>query len=223
MRPHTTVILAMSADGKIADRNRSPARFGSAADKSHLETQIAQADAVLFGANTLRAYGTTLPITNPTLLAQRQQQGKPAQPIHIVYSPSGNLDPTMRFFQQPVPRWLVTQTEKEWGDRFQHQVYFQPQIQMTDNWMILWRELASVNVQRLAVTGGGQLVATLLELGAIDELWLTICPLILGGETAPSPVEGLGFVGDRAPQLELLAVQPLPTSELLLHYRVISP
>ena len=31
------VILAMTADGKIADRKRSPARFGSAADKAHLD------------------------------------------------------------------------------------------------------------------------------------------------------------------------------------------
>ena len=55
VRPHTTVVLAMSADGKIADVKRSPARFGSAADKAHLEKQVAQVDAVLFGAGTLRA------------------------------------------------------------------------------------------------------------------------------------------------------------------------
>ena len=35
-RPHTTVVMAMSADGKIADVRRSPARFGSLADKAHL-------------------------------------------------------------------------------------------------------------------------------------------------------------------------------------------
>jgi 5-amino-6-(5-phosphoribosylamino)uracil reductase len=217
-RPHSTVILAMSADGKIADQARSPARFGSAADKLHLETQIAQADAVLFGAGTLRAYGTTLSITDPALLAQRRQQGKPDQPIHLVYSPSGKLDPQMRFFQQPVPRWLVTRADGQWGTA----PGFDRQIEMTEDWATLWRELVAVGVERLAVTGGGQLVAALLAVGAIDELWLTVCPLILGGVTAPSPVGGLGFLGDRAPQLDLLTVEPLPTSEVLLHYRVIS-
>jgi 5-amino-6-(5-phosphoribosylamino)uracil reductase len=47
-RPYTTVILAMSADGKIADVRRSrsgcfaasPARFGSKTDIVHLEEQI---------------------------------------------------------------------------------------------------------------------------------------------------------------------------------------
>lgn len=37
----------------------SPARFGSSADKAHMEEQIALADAVLFGAGTIRAYSTT--------------------------------------------------------------------------------------------------------------------------------------------------------------------
>ena len=71
-RPKTTVILAMTADGKIADRTKTAARFGSNADKAHLESQIALADGVIFGAGTLKAYGSSLPITNPNLLEQRQ-------------------------------------------------------------------------------------------------------------------------------------------------------
>lgn len=62
----------MSMDGKIADVKRSPARFSSRADKAHLEKQIAAADAVLFGASTLRAYGTTLSISNPQLLQKEK-------------------------------------------------------------------------------------------------------------------------------------------------------
>jgi len=37
-RPHTTVVLAMSVDGKIADFRRSPARFGSLVDNTLGET-----------------------------------------------------------------------------------------------------------------------------------------------------------------------------------------
>ena len=107
-RPHTTVVLAMSVDGKIADFRRSPARFGSLADKIHLEKQIAASDAVLFGAGTLRAYGTTMTISQAILLQQRKEVNKHPQPVHIVISRSANLNPDIKFFQQPVSRWLLT-------------------------------------------------------------------------------------------------------------------
>jgi hypothetical protein len=59
----------MSADGKIADYRRSPARFGSNRDRHHLEQLISQMDAVLLGGNTLRAYGSSLLII-PTRIQQ---------------------------------------------------------------------------------------------------------------------------------------------------------
>ena len=101
-RPQTIIVLVMSADGKIADVTRSPARFGSKNDKTHLEKQIATKDAVLFGAGTLRAYGKTLTVSHPDLLQHRSGNGKPPQPVHIVISDSGKLNPGLRFFQQPV-------------------------------------------------------------------------------------------------------------------------
>ena len=67
-RPHTKAILAMTADGKIADHLKSPARFGSDNDKLHLQQQVALADGVMFGANTLRAYGTTMSVFNLSLI-----------------------------------------------------------------------------------------------------------------------------------------------------------
>ena len=68
--------------------------------------------------------------------------------------------------------------------------------------------------------GGGQLVASFLESNLIDEIWLTICPLILGGNIAPSPVEGTGFLSDLAPKLQLLEVSTVE-QEVFLHYRII--
>ncbi len=227
-RPHTTVVLAMSADGKIADQARSPARFGSAADKAHLEQQVAQADGVLFGAGTLRAYGTTLPISTPTLLQQRQQHGKPAQPVHIVCSATAQLDPTYRFFSQAVPRWLLTTAAgvQRWANTGANTAAFEQVIttpltseglDMTD----ALTQLHALGLRRLIVAGGGELVASLLAVAAIDELWLTVCPLLLGGQAAPTPVGGDGFLAIAAPRLELLSAEAI-AHEVFLHYRVIS-
>ncbi|MBD2385464.1 RibD family protein [Cylindrospermum sp. FACHB-282] len=220
-RPHTTVVLAMSADGKIADFRRSPARFGSGADKAHLEKQIAASDAVLFGAGTLRAYGTTLTVSQPTLLQQRTQQGKPNQPVHIVISHSGHLNPDINFFKQPVRHWLLTTTAGAifWQGRpeFEQILVFETPTGKIDILAAL-QHLAILHITRLTVLGGGQLVASMVESDLIDEFWFTICPLILGSATAPTPVEGQGFLSHLAPRLQLLEVHTVE-EEVFLHYR----
>ncbi|MEG4208109.1 dihydrofolate reductase family protein [Microcoleus sp. Pol7_A1] len=268
---HATVILAISADGKIADVVRSPARFGSANDKAHLEQQVAASDAVLFGNGTLQAYGTTMRVISPELLKQRELQGKPPQPVQIVCSRSSEFDPNLRFFQQPVPRWLLTgqdsretllpspyptkdskfdrtsgtilkngQDARSTKDEFSRFTGILPvHKRLIENgatshfdriiyaktaggeidWIDAFQQLANVDIKRLAILGGGKLVASVLAAGLVDELWLTVCPLILGGADAPTPVEGEGFLADLAPKLELLAVKQVG-QEVFLHYRV---
>ena len=219
-RPYVTVVLAMSADGKIADAWRSPARFGSAQDKSHLETQISQADGVLFGAGTLRAYGSTLRVTHPNLLQQRQQQGKPPQPVHIVCSQSAQLDPNSVFFRQPVPRWLLTTVVQ-----VDEQMLFERVITVSKgeaglDWVDALQQFRRLGLERLVVTGGGEVAASLLGVGGIDEIWLTVCPLLLGGRDAPTPVGGKGILEGMAPRLALLGVEAI-AQEVFLHYRVL--
>ena len=219
--PHLTVVLAMSADGKIADRTHSPARFGSAIDKAHLERQIAQADAMLFGAGTLRAYGTTLRITHPDLLKQRQ--GK--QPVQIVCSRSAQINPDFPFFQQPVPRWLLTTEAAAVAWHNPPLTHKFDRILTADSesldldWHQAMTQFFSLGLEKIVVAGGGELVASLFAADLIDELWLTVCPLILGGGDSPSPVGGIGFPAAIAPRLELLSVEAIG-SEVFLHYRI---
>lgn len=248
-RPYTTVVLAMSADGKIADAGRSPARFSSPTDKTHLEQQIAAADAVLFGAGTLRAYGSTIKVSDPELLQQRKQFSLASQPVQILVSLEANIDRQLRFFSQPVPRWLLTTSvgAKRWQGRSEFERIIvceqkleedevtrgvtliqnpkskiQNQIAPSIDWTDALQQLASLGVKRLAVLGGGQLVASMVAADLIDEFWLTVCPLILGGASSPTPVEGMGFDWALVPRLELISVQA-KDGEVFLHYRLQRP
>lgn len=213
----------MSADGKIADRSRSAARFGSPHDKAHLERQIAQADAVVFGAGTLRAYGTTLRVSDPALLALRQSLGKPLQPVQIVCSESAVFDLSWPFFHQPVPRWLLTTPRG--CDRWQVESPFEKilvaeQTASGIDWPFALEQLHALGLERLAVLGGGTLTAGLLAEDLLDEIWLTLCPLLLGGVDAPTPIEGVGFLQTDAPRLQLLEAI-VQEQEVFLHYRVL--
>lgn len=220
----------MSADGKIADAKRSPAQFGSPADQAHLEQQVAQADGALFGAGTLRAGGTAMRITHPDLLRQRELKGKPPQPVQIVCSRSAEIDPQLQFFRQAVPRWLLTTAVG--AARWQEQPGFERVLALETtksnnqgapdheiDWTSAFEHLSVLGLEQIAVLGGGELVASLLSVDLIDEIWLTICPLLLGGANAPTPVEGSGSLADLAPRLELLTVRPVE-QEVFLHYRL---
>ncbi|MBS9391066.1 MAG: RibD family protein [Dolichospermum sp. WA123] len=220
-RPQTTVVLAMSADGKITDFKRSPAKFGSPSDQAHLERQVAQSDAVMLGAGTLRADGIALYIISPELLEQRQQQGKSQQPIQIVCSRSGIINPQLDFFYQPVSRWLLTTKigAQHWQGRseFEQILVVETPIGEID-WIDAFQQLTTLGINHISIVGGGELVSSLLLFDLIDEIWLTICPLIFGGSTAPSPVTGKGFLSSEAPRLELLNVHKVD-QEVFLHYR----
>jgi 5-amino-6-(5-phosphoribosylamino)uracil reductase len=223
-KPYTTVVLAMSADGKIADVSKSPARFASAKDRSHLEKQIALADGVLFGAGTLRAYGTTLPVSNPQLLETRKQLGKSPQPIQIVCSASGKIDPEIRFFSQPIERWLLTTDKgaKIWQqtpDKKFDRILIAETTEEKIDWSKAFDRLNELGLHKLAVLGGGELIASLLAVDLINELWLTLCPLILGSRNAPTPVDGVGLLS--AKKLKLLDLEKID-EEVFLHYRVLS-
>lgn len=221
-RPHTTVILAMSADGKIADAVRSPTLFGSPNDKAHLENQVALADAILVGATTLRTGESAMRVINPELLKQREQQAKPPQPVQIICSRNAEINPQIKFFSQPIPRWLLTTSQG--AKRWEQQPGFERILvanggDLGIDWQAAFTQMGQLGLERIAVLGGGELVASLVAEDLIDEFWLTVCPLIIGGATAPTPVEGAGFITAQAPRLELLSASQVE-QELFLHYRL---
>ena len=222
--PWTTVILAMSADGKIADSHKNAARFTTKADFNHLETQIALTDAVIFGAGTLRAYGTTLSVSNPKLLQDRQKRNQPSQPLQVVCSASGNLDQNWRFFSQGIPRLLLTTTEgaKKWSslslNLFQQILIADSQDNQQINWQKAFPQLREIGCEKIAILGGGELVSSLLAENLINELWLTISPTLIGGNKAPTPVGGEGLFPFKS--LQLIEVKQVE-QEVFLHYLVL--
>jgi len=65
--------------------------------------------------------------------------------------------------------------------------------------------------------GGGVLNAAFFAARAIDELYLTVVPRVLGGSNAPTSVEGAGFEPDALPDARLLAAEHVG-DEVFLSY-----
>lgn len=228
--PHVTAILAMSLDGKISLDTNTPARFSSAQDLAHLEEQISLCDAIVFGANTLRAYGTSLTIKNPQLLEQRQQTGKPPQPLNIVCSPSGNLGPNLPFFSQPLPRALLTsETGKiNWLKQLHAQNFSSPPESFFQEYFIsresiVWQEILiqwkKLNYHNIGILGGAKLISSFLQENLIDDIWLTICPVIMAQNNSPSWVEtSLLEKMEKPIQIQKLLTVKQVENEIFVHY-----
>lgn len=74
-------------------------------------------------------------------------------------------------------------------------------------------ELRTRNFQRCAILGGAQIHSLFLEASLVDELWLTVEPLLFGGGT---PL----LARRTSAKLKLLARENLSADTLLLKYRV---
>ncbi|MDZ7954149.1 MAG: RibD family protein [Nostoc sp. DedQUE12b] len=220
----TTVVLAMTADGKISAVDPKAPREPDVVDQAHLEYQASLADLLLVGAGTIRAEGGTFTIRDRELLAAREVRGQSPQPITCVVSGSLNLSPDLPFLSQDIERWIfTTRTALESSSDTTTLQKLAELIDLGDtdlDWDRAYTLMAERGIHKVVALGGGSLTAALVKAGRIDDWWLTIWPIIFGGKHAPSPVEGEGFLPNAAPHLELIETRQVG-SELFLHYRTV--
>jgi 5-amino-6-(5-phosphoribosylamino)uracil reductase len=211
-----TLVLAMSIDGKIANVQRDPDKFASQRDFWHLEKLVAAADGVLIGAGTLRAHGTTMRVLTESSIADRLVRGLPAQPTQIICSGTGDIPKYLKFFRQPVPRWLLTNElgAAVWNEGIEFQKILVSPGNSID-WLWVWQRLIAAGIDRLCILGGAVIATALWQLDLVDELYLTICPLIIGGGSAPTLCDGMGL--EQWGRLKLVSCEAIE-GEVFLRY-----
>lgn len=189
-RPFVAATFAMTADGKITTREYSPVDFTSREDKMHLLRQRALADAVLIGHSTLKKDNVRLGLPKGELREQRLARGQTASPLRVIVSNEGRIDAGLKIFQSDVAPIVIFSTTR---------MPLQHQRALRDNATLHLSEAPTVNLARMlqqlraeyevdtvACEGGAALFRSLLELGLVDQLNLTIAPYLFGGSAAPT-------------------------------------
>jgi len=222
-RPFVYVNMAMTADGKITSAAREYAAFTSRHDKRTMDRLRAGADAVLIGAGTLRADDPPLSIRDPEMRALRASLGKPAELRTVVVSARLDLPFDGRFFRDGDPsRRVVATVEDAPEDRVQ-KLAGRAEVWRLGRGRVdvtrLLHRLKDAGVERLLVEGGGETNWSFFEADAIDELYVTLAPCLLGGRDAPTLLEGEGRPLASRTNLRLLSCEQVG-EELYLHWAV---
>ena len=190
-RPKVVANLAISWDGKISSRLRTPADFSSAEDKKRLIRIRGEGDAVIVSGTTVASDTMTMGIPDEAVRRQRLERGQSEYPVRVVVSASGNLNPMLRVFQTRISPVVVFTSERmpeSVRDALTpiSSMFFAPATERLDLSWVVEVLRAQFGVSTIVLEGGGMLMRGFLDARLIDELCLTICPLIFGSASAAS-------------------------------------
>lgn len=184
--PCLRINMVASADGGTWLKGLS-GRLSGRGDRQVFWVLRGLADVIVAGAATVRAegYGPVRP--RPSWPALRQ--GRPAVPPVAVISRGLDLDLSGPLFTEAEPgaRTIVITCEASPGQRREQAAECAEVIvaggERVDPALAL-RELAERGLSRVLCEGGAQTNARLAAAGVVDELCLTVSPLLIGGDAA---------------------------------------
>jgi riboflavin-specific deaminase-like protein len=224
-RPRILINFAVSLDGKInpAPGHRSGPFVMSRGKEDFRRMRVlrAQADAILIGASNLRIDDPGLTLA-PEERERRRAAGLP-DPARIVITTRGyGIRPDAKIFDRSTggpayvvhPRALPAAARASLGGVAQL-VELGTETVPIDALLAWMRD--GLGAATVVCEGGGVLVADLFAAHAVDELYLTVVPRILGGAAAPTLAAGGGFGPDQIPDAKLASLERVG-DELFLRY-----
>lgn len=201
--------MITSLDGGAADDGKSGGLAGPG-DRAVFVQMREAADVILVGAATVRVEnysGAQLPVA---ARQARQRRGQAEVPPIAILTRSGNLDPTARLFTRTeVPPLILTSARTVEDTRCRLGAVAEvidasgPDPDSADSPRVL-EILAERGLFRVLTEGGPLILGNLINNDLLDELCLTVAPILVGG-SAKRIVTGLGNVHTRMRRTHLLA------------------
>jgi riboflavin biosynthesis pyrimidine reductase len=201
--------MIASLDGGATADGKSGGLAGRG-DRAVFSQMRHAADVILVGASTVRVEnysGAQLPVA---ARQARQRRGQAEVPPIAVVTRSGDLDPSaLLFTRTEVPPLILTSartvedTRRRLGAVAEVIDASGADPNSADDSVIL-RVLAERGLFRVLAEGGPLILGSLIENGLMDELCLTIAPILVGG-ASKRIVTGLGHARTKMRRAHLLA------------------
>jgi 2,5-diamino-6-(ribosylamino)-4(3H)-pyrimidinone 5'-phosphate reductase len=215
---------AMTVDGKIATAS-GDSKISSKEDLVRVHKLRASVDAVVVGISTILADDPRLTV--------RLVRGK--NPVRVIVDSKGRIPIDCQIIRTASRMTtIVAVTDQAPEEKIHKLEDMGAQVLVISegkkgqsaavphgvNLKELFRRLEKMGLKKILVEGGGELNWSLLRLGLVDELTITVAPKIAGGRLATTLVEGDGV--DEIAQgirLQLKRLEQKKTGELVLHYK----
>ncbi len=196
---------AASIDGKIALPARKQTRISSEADFERVRKLRGSSDAILVGVGTVLS-------DDPGLHAK----GAPKAPLRVVLDSRGRTPKTAKVLDGSAPTLIAT--AQGCNATFPNAEVLRMGKDRVDLVRLL-EELHKRGVENLLVEGGGEVIHSFIYGGLVDDFYLFIGDIVLGGRHSPTIADGDGAPSqDTAPRARFVSAGRLEGG-LLLHYR----
>ena len=177
-RPRVGVNYAVTADGAVSLEDGKSGGIGDDGDLAVFKALRDRVDAVLAGTSTVAVEGYHRIIRDPERQSQRVARGLAPNPLAVLISRSGVLPleaPMLGDPEQEVLAFVPRGTAPSTATNVE-----QVELDAVTPEAVL-EELGRRGVSSVLCEGGPKLVAALVAADVVDDLFVTIAPILAGG------------------------------------------
>jgi 2,5-diamino-6-(ribosylamino)-4(3H)-pyrimidinone 5'-phosphate reductase len=207
----------MTIDGKIAT-NLGDSTISSKQDLRRLHRLRCSVDAIIIGISTVI-------IDNPRLTV-RLVKRHGTTPVRIIVDSIGRIPLDSEILKSASKITTIVAVTKRASDERVDKIKSAGAIVIvagtkTVDLKELFFILKKMGFNKILVEGGGELNWSILQLGIVNELMVTVAPRIVGGRTATTLVEGDGYerISDGI-KMELIKMSRQNNGEVVLYYKL---
>jgi len=217
--PFVFINAAMSADGKISTVKRTQTRISGTEDFERVDSLRAGSDAIMVGIGTVLADDPSLTIKSEKRREERKRERKDENPWRIVVDSTARTPVDAEVLNKGEGKRIIAVSQRailenvgRLGEKADILVGGMEKVDLKKLLHDLWLR----GVRRVMVEGGATLNWSLISQKLVDEIYTYVGNMILGGETAPTLVDGAGFgEEDAMVKLELLDVEKMDDGVLI--------
>jgi 2,5-diamino-6-(ribosylamino)-4(3H)-pyrimidinone 5'-phosphate reductase len=180
---------AMSIDGKISTIKKDSA-FSSKMDLVRVHKLRSTVDGIVIGISTA--------LDDNPMLNVRYSTREAENPARIIIDSKARIPIDSRIIESSKQiQTIIAVTHNASSRKIKEMEDKGAQVLVSGNKKVnirnLFQQLEKIGIKRILVEGGGEINWSILKLDLVNELIVTISPVVIGGRDAKTLVEGKGF------------------------------